>query len=126
MPRQQIRVQFNPSPRNGTRFLFEPERAVLNAETGTVDVVLETQGGYGSKARFSETEAISWDTEGPSDLETSINPDRTIISLRGFPMDEGQEEVSYGYHVSIEYEGATFSSIGQYPDMTCVDTGGSG
>lgn len=126
MPRQQIRVKFNPSPGNGARFVFEPERAVLNGETRTVDVVLETQGGNGRKARFSEPEGISWAAEGPSDLEKIFNPDRTIVSLQGFPRDTGQEEVNYGYHVSIEYEGATFSSTGQYPVMACVDTGGSG
>lgn len=124
MSRQEIQVTFDPASSAGAQFAFSPERATLEGESREVAVVLHTEGQSDPGARFSESEAIRWLHEGPPDLEQSLNSARTILTLRGFPADEAQEAVDYGYAVTVEYEGTTFSSTAQYPTMSCTPTGG--
>lgn len=126
MSRQEIQVTFDPSSTSEPRFTFSPERAVLNGETSAVVVILHTGGQGDAQARFSESDGIRWIHEGPGDLEQTLNAARTVLTLRGFPMNEAQEAIDYDYEVAVEYEGTTFSSTSQYPTMSCVQTGGGG
>lgn len=124
MSTQRIQVTFDPASPSEAQFSFSPERAVLTSETSAVEVSLQTRGGSGALARFSESEGLRWLHEGPPDLEQTLDPGRTILTLRGFPRNESQEGIDYGYTVTVEYEGKTFSSTGQYPVMSCTPTGG--
>ncbi|MEM7357263.1 MAG: hypothetical protein AAF657_40990, partial [Acidobacteriota bacterium] len=110
MPRQAIHVTFDPSANSGPQFSFSPERAVLQGATSVVDVVLETRGLDGAEARFSSPEAILWKNDGPDDLTEDVNSARTRVTLQGFPMDQEQAEIDYGYAVQVEYDGEIFSS----------------
>ena len=125
MSKQKIRVSFDPAACHEDRFSFTPERVVLNGDKSAVVVKLRTKGPRKAKARFSETGPIQWITEGPQGLETSLDPDRRVLTLRGFPRNETQENIDYGYAVTVEFQGRTFSSsIAQYPELSCVQTGG--
>ncbi len=124
MSRQEILVTFDPSKTSEAPFTFLPERAVLDERTAVVDVILRTEGEGGAVARFAEPEAIRWKANGPSDLQEEFNGGRTTLTLRGFPMNEAQGSIDYGYVVHVEYQGTMFSSTAQYPVMSCVQTGG--
>ncbi len=127
MSRQEIHVTFDPASQHEEQFSFVPERVILDGRTSTVDVILHTKGGKGTQAKFLASEAIQWITEGPQDLQVTLKPNRKLLALRGFPVNETQEEIDYGYAVTVEYEGLTLSSsIAQYPEMSCVQTGGGG
>ena len=126
MSRQEIQVTFDPASSAGERFAFTPERVLLDGETSEVAVILHSDGQSDPGARFSEADAIRWLHDGPPDLELSLNSARTIITLRGFPANETQEEIDYDYEVSVDYDGTTFASTSQYPTMSCTPTGGGG
>lgn len=124
MSRQEIHVTFDPEAENGDAFSFSPDRAVLTRETATVDVILHTAGGGDAKAIFAQPEGIVWITEGPSDLAQTANDARTVLTLRGFPMNEVQETINHGYAVVIDYQGRTIPSPeSEYPEMSCGPTG---
>ncbi len=124
MARQEIHVTFDPS---SNAFSFSPERAVLNEQTAVVDVILHTAGDSGPKASFAESNGIRWMSGGPRNLEVILNPARTALTLRGFPRNETQGRIDYGYTVNVDYEGEAISSpVTQYPLVSCVQTGGGG
>ena len=83
-----------------------------------IELVLETVGGDGQRARFPSSGAVAW--QDPASADAFAEPDRSAagdrLTLRNRSEAASSQVVRYGYRVTVEFDGKLYSTQG-YPTV---------